>query len=105
MGKSAGLAYCRTKVLPSALFGAGIADEDCSWATTVGNSLYKVALGYEQSPNKGQKAAPNLAVEEQSGAPTWAAEVTTANASLTRGWSGHVSWACPGDMLAPGHVS
>jgi len=49
----------------------------------VGNTLYKVALGYEQSPNKGQKSAPSLAVEEQSGAPTWAAEVATANVSLS----------------------
>ena len=44
---------------------------------TVGN-----ALGYEQSPGKGQKAAPNLAVEEQPRAPTWATELAIANASL-----------------------
>ena len=51
------------------------------WATY--NALYRVDLGYEQSPGKGQKAAPNLAVEEQSKAPTWATELAIANASLT----------------------
>ena len=49
----------------------------------MGHALYRVALGYEQSPGKGQKAAPNLAVEEQSGAPTWAAELAVANANLS----------------------
>ena len=85
MSKAESMAYCRTKALPSPLFGGGIANEDGSWATTVGNSLYmyRVPLGYEQSPGKGQKAAPNLAVEEQSGASTQAVEITTANASLT----------------------
>ena len=49
----------------------------------MGNALYRVALGYVQSPGKGQKAAPNLALEEQSRAPTWAAELAIANASLS----------------------
>ena len=49
----------------------------------MGNALYRVALGYEQSPRKGQKAAPNLASEEQSGAPTWAVELAVANVSLS----------------------
>ena len=75
--------YCRAKALPSALFGGGISNGDCTWATPVGHALYRVALGYEQSPGKGQRAAPNLAVEEQSGAPTWAAELAVANASLS----------------------
>ena len=66
MVKVESMEYCRTKALPSALFGGGIDDGDCSWATPVDNALYRVALGYEQSPGKGQKAAPNLAVEEQS---------------------------------------
>ena len=87
------------KALPSALFGGGIPDGDCAWATPVGNALYRVALGYEQSPGKGQKAAPNLAheqspgkgqkaapnlaIEEQPRAPTWAAELAVANVSLS----------------------
>ena len=83
MGKAESMKYCRAKALPSALFGGGIPNGDCAWATPVGHALYRVALGYEQSPGKGQKAAPNLAVEEQSGAPTWAAELAVANASLS----------------------
>ena len=83
MGKAESIRYCRAKALPSALFGGGISSADCAWATPVGNALYRVALGYEQSPGKGQRAAPNLAVEEQSGASTWAAELAAANASLS----------------------
>ena len=36
------------------------------------------ALGYEQSPGKGQTASLNLAVEEQQRALTWVAELTIA---------------------------
>jgi hypothetical protein len=75
MGKAESIRYCRAKALPSALFGGGISSADCAWATPVGNALYRVALGYGQSLGKGQRAAPNLAVEGQSGAPTWAAEL------------------------------
>ena len=49
----------------------------------MGNALYRVALRYEQSPGKGQKATPNFAIEELSRAPTWAAELAVANASLS----------------------
>ena len=52
-------------------------------AVPVGNALYRVALGYVQSPGKGQKAALNLAIEEQSRAPTLAAELAVASASLS----------------------
>ena len=83
MGKAESTRYCRTKALPTALFGGGIPDGDCVWAAPVGNALYRVALGYEQSLGKGQKAAPNLAIEERSRAPTWAAELTVANANLS----------------------
>ena len=83
MGKAESMKYCRAKALPSALFGGGISNGDCAWATPVGHALYRVALGYEQSPGKGQKAAPNLAVEEQSRVSTWAAELAVANASLS----------------------
>ena len=78
MGKAASMRYCRAKALPSALFGRGIPGGDCAWATPMGN-----ALGYEQGPGKWQKAAPNLAIEEQSRAPTWAAELAVANASMS----------------------
>ena len=83
MGKAESMEYCRAKALPSALFGGGIHNGDCAWATPVDHALYRAALDYEPSPGKGQKAAPNLAVEEQSGAPTWAAELAVANASLS----------------------
>ena len=83
MGRAESMKYCRAKAIPSALFGGGIPNGDCTWATPVGNALYRVALGFEQDPGKGQKMAPNLAVEEQSGAPTWAAELAVANASLS----------------------
>ena len=73
MGKAESMKYCRVKALPSALSDGGISYGDCAWATPVGHALYRVALGYEQSSGKGQKATPNLAAEEQSGAPTWAA--------------------------------
>ena len=88
---------CRAKAPPSVLFGGGIPNGDCAWATPVGNhvgnALYRVALGHEQSPGKGQKAAPNLAIEEQSGAPTWAAELAVANASLSNRLLNHLAQA------------
>ena len=46
--------YCRAKALPPALFGRGIPGGDCAWATPVGNSLYRVTLGFEQSPGPGK---------------------------------------------------
>ena len=52
MGKAESMKYCRAKAIPSALFGGGIPNSDCAWATPVGNALYRVALGYEQSPEK-----------------------------------------------------
>ena len=55
MGKAESMRYCRAKALPSALFGGGIPNGDCAWATPVGNALYKVALGHEQSPGKEQQ--------------------------------------------------
>ena len=69
MGKAESIKYCQAKVLPSALFGGGIANGDCSWAAPVGCALYMGALGYEQSPGKGLRTAPNLAVKERSRAP------------------------------------
>ena len=81
MGTSNSMHYCSTKVLPSALFGAGVPDKNLSWATTVGNQLHRVAMDYEQTLGKGHKMVPNLALEEQTGALPWDAVVATANAN------------------------
>ena len=90
MGKAESMRYCRAKALQSALFGGGVPNGECAWATPLGNAIYRVALGYGQNPGGGQKAAPNLAIEEHSrvirGRPlglTWAAELAVANANLS----------------------